>query len=118
MTGLVFTIPRPIADNVAFFLPPPNVSCQLFDDQDCDVNGSTAQGVVTTSAKFAWACKADAAAAAAAAPAQTGNASDGDNGNNGNNNAGNANMGKNLRWPMVHAVVVVHSIALPPGCGL
>jgi hypothetical protein len=61
-----FTIPRPLAGQVAFWLPPPTGVCSLFSDEDCTDNQEAALDVITNKNANSWSC-VDAATAAAAA---------------------------------------------------
>ncbi|KZV92975.1 hypothetical protein EXIGLDRAFT_717734 [Exidia glandulosa HHB12029] len=57
-----FTIPRPLANNVAFWLPPPNSTCTLFTDEDCSQNAFTpALGAIPNVKQNSWSCVANAA---------------------------------------------------------
>lgn len=51
-----FTIPNPIANNAAFFLPPPKDTCELFTDVDCTSDPTPALGPIANVKQLAWSC--------------------------------------------------------------
>jgi len=62
--GSCFSIPRPLANNVAFFLPPPGGNtCTLFSDEDCQDGAEPVVGQVANIQQNSFICNATVAAA-------------------------------------------------------